>query len=368
MSIKQLIQQLIQIPSVSGNEKDIQQWIFDYLIGLKLVPQWIGENVVVKISGKDSSKALIFNGHVDTVNPGDTKNWNHDPFSGEIIDGKVYGLGASDMKGAVAVMLALAQEWSLTQPPCDLWFHFVVHEETDGSGTEEVMKWFTKHFHYQKLAGIIAEATGLKVIDIAHKGNIFLKVTVQGDGGHGSTPEKVKLHAISKMYKVAKDLKAIVGSWQKEYSDKVLGSPTIVLTSIHAGNETSPNKIADVCTATLDLRTTPKIHDKALELLKKACGSQFVTIKTLYSPLPSGHTNGKEAIVMLTQKVTGLPTGKNMSSTDLLFFTKAGIPAIILGPGEKFLEHTANEYVYLSKVEKCLEIYKEIILKGGEYI
>lgn len=363
MKIESILQQLIQIFSVSGNEQKIQEWIYAYIAQLGQKPKWVGPNVVCHIAGKDRSKALIFNGHVDTVSPGDEKAWEHGPFSGKMVDGKIYGLGSSDMKSGVAVMLKLLEIYSKIQSPVDLWFCFVVREETDGSGTKKVMEWFGQQHQkqYKTIAGIIPEPTNLKKIEIAHKGNIFLKVTIKGDGGHGSTPEKIKLHAISKMHKVAKDLTSLVNSWQKKYKDDVLGIPTIAWTSIQAGDEASPNKIADTCTATFDIRTTPQIHEKALHLIHKRFSSASVKIKVLYPPLPCGYTDKAEHIVQVAKQVTHLPVGKTPGATDLLFFTKAGIPGIIIGPGEKELEHQVNEYVYLSKIEKCIKFMEEII-------
>lgn len=362
MNTLKILQQLIQIPSVSGQEQNIQEWIYQFIVSNGLKPEWVGPNVVVKIPGKESTKALIFNGHVDTVTPGEENSWQYSPFAPEIVDGKVYGLGSTDMKSGIAVMLKLIEKHSLIGPKYDLWFHFVVKEEVDGSGTEQVMRWFGKYHQrkYQELSAIIPEPTNLKVIEIAHKGNIFLKVTVKGDGGHGSTPEKIKLHAITKMHKVAKELNALVKSWQKEYRDEVLGVPTLAWTSIQAGDLESPNKIGDTAVATFDLRTTPLVHEKALVLLQKL-QSKNISIEAVYLPLPCGYTSPDAKIVRLTQQLIGLPLGKTPGSTDLLFFTKAGIPGIILGPGEKEKEHMTDEYVYMSKLEKSLEMFQAII-------
>lgn len=363
MELITILQKLISIPSVSGQEKEIEQWIYDYLVSLKLHPEWVGPNVVVKISGKDSTKALIFNGHVDTVSPGEISTWQYGPWNPTIVDGKMYGLGTTDMKSGVAVILKLVEKYSLIQPDYDLWFCFVVREETDGSGTGEVMKWFAKHHQkkYKALAGVIGEATENKEIRIAHKGNIFLKVTTHGDTGHGSAPEKIKVHALSKMQKVAKDLNALVASWQKKYGDKLLGVPTVAWTSVQGGDATSPNKIADKCVATFDVRTTPQVHEKALALIQKAFAHKKVTIETMYHPLPYGYTSPEEHIVKLTQGITKAKISISKGSNDILFFTAAKIPAIVFGPGTLGQGHVVNEQVKIEDLEKCFEIYQKII-------
>ena len=168
------------------------------------------------------------------------------------------------------------QKYAKEKPPCDIFLMFVVREEIDGSGTKEVMQWFGSKFKnkYQFVAGILGEPTDLKTIEIGHKGNIFLKLTTHGDSGHGSRPDKIKQHAVLKMYQVSKMLEGLAKTWEVTYFDKILGKPTIgLMTTIQAGDIKSPNKFADSCVATFDIRTTPKLHHKALGIIKKKIGS-----------------------------------------------------------------------------------------------
>ena len=85
-----IIQDLIKISSISGEEQEIQEYIFSYLSKIKLGPFLVGGNVVVKISGQNKKKAVIFNSHVDTVPVGDVTKWEHNPFQGKIVDEKNY--------------------------------------------------------------------------------------------------------------------------------------------------------------------------------------------------------------------------------------------------------------------------------------
>ena len=151
-----LIRKLIQIKSVSGSESEIQKFIFNYLVKLGLKPAWKQGNVWVKIKGKDGAKALIFNAHVDTVVPGEIKNWFDSPWSGTIKKGKIYGLGASDEKAGVAALLMLAEKLVKNQPEVDIWLMFVVSEEVDGSGTKIALK-SLPYKSYHKLAAVLVE-------------------------------------------------------------------------------------------------------------------------------------------------------------------------------------------------------------------
>ena len=357
-----IAQELITIPSASANEAQILQWITRFLAKCGLEPQKINNGVVCKLVGSNSTKALVFNGHVDTVGPGDLAAWHTPPLQAIVQNGKLYGLGASDMKSGVAVMLALAAQYSQYQPPIDLWFHFVGQEETSGQGTNDVMAWFEKNHlqSYTQIAGILLEPTSLACIEIAHKGNIFLKLATKGESGHGSTPEVIKQFSFVEMQAAIEELYALVGSWVEQYSDTILGKPTVVLTSIMAGDVATPNKVPDRCTATFDLRTTPALHDKALDLIKNQL-SDHAEVQTVYEPLPCGYTAENEHIVQLVKQITGLPITSTPGSTDMLFFTALGIPAIIVGPGEKSVEHKANEFVELDKIEKTITYMNAII-------
>lgn len=360
-----VIQQLIQIPSISGSEAVIQKYISGTLYHLGLQPQHIKGNIACHIKGINKSKSLIFNAHVDTVNPGSNKLWMHNPYSGKIIDNKVYGLGASDEKAGVAALLLLAKKLSQNKPACDVWLHFVISEETDGSGTKTVMDWFMKKRGkvYSNIAGILVEPTGLKSIEIGHKGNAFIKLQVAGSSGHGSLPDKLITNSVLTMAKVLLKLDQLNQKWQYQYHDIILGHPTIgVGTSIIAGDILCPNKFADTCIATLDVRTIPQMHDKVLALITKSLVNYPVTVSYTHDPAPYGFTDPNDKLIKSVKKI--LPKVKisvSSGSTDQCFFTINNIPAVIIGPGEKTGIHQPNEYCLLSKITQSVSIYQKII-------
>ena len=357
-----IIHDLIKISSISGKEQKIQKYIFAYLSKMKLGPFSVGGNVVIKISGHDKNKALIYNCHVDTVPAGDIALWKRNPFEGKIVGGDIYGLGASDEKAAIATLLLLAKKMTKNQPSCDVWLTFVVNEEIDGSGTKSFVEWFAKSEQkkYKHIAAVLAEPTDLNKIKLAHKGNIFLKITTHGDGGHGSKPDKIKIHAVKKMYEVSEIVSKLAIKWAKEYKDELLGVPTVgLLTSISAGNISSPNKFPDSCVATFDIRTTPKLHDKVLKLITHALPG--IDVKVAYQPAPFGYTDKKEAIVKIIQKISRAKLSISSGSNDLCFFTSAKIPGIVFGPGNENCIHQPNEYCLLENIDKCVKIYNKII-------
>ncbi len=358
----EILQELVRIYSVSGSEFAIQAYIQKYLSMLGYSPIRIGDNLVVKICGKNRKKAVIFNAHVDTVAAGSLDAWSHPPFEGVVIENKLYGLGASDEKATVAVLLMLAKYYTKMTPPCDVFLTFVVQEEIDGSGTKEVLGWFVKNekSHYSEIAGILGEPTGLSEIEIAHKGNIFLEIVTTGDGGHGSNPQAIKKHAVLEMMAVISSLKKLQKRWEQLYKNELLGSPTLgCATSIFAGNAQSPNKFPDRCVATFDVRTVPEMHDLAVSEIRQATGN--AEIKHISPPAPFGYTSEKEKIVTIVRNISYCPIVASHWSNDLCFFTEHDIPAVVFGPGEKEVIHKPDEYCYLDKIAHCVEVYQNIV-------
>lgn len=359
-----LSQKLIQIPSFSGQEKRLADFILDYCVKNNLPAKFQDGNVVVYLKGKKQQKALIFNAHMDTVGVGDKNSWKYPPVgkkAGKIINGKIYGLGASDNKVAIVTMLLLAK--SLNNPPHDIWFTFVCNEETDGTGTKNFLEWFSesKNFDkYQELAVVIGEPTNLTNIEIGHRGNAFIKLTANGTSGHGAKDYPPSDLAVNNMLKSLEKLQKISKSWEKKYQDKILGKPTFNITSIHTKGD-GLNKIPNQCVATLDIRTTPKLHEKLEKLLKTSIGGK-IKISLIKEKSPPGVTRMKSKFIEIWKKI--LPKANisiSVGSTDLSQFAKKNIDTVVFGPGSKEVIHKENEYVYISDIEKALEIYKKVI-------
>ena len=142
-------------------------------------------NLFVELAGSGERPALMLNGHSDTVPPGEAP-WEHDPFSGELVDGELWGRGAVDMKAGLASMLvavAAAQRrgW---QPKGDVRLAVTVGEEVDCVGAR----------HLRDTGGldglgwiVIGEPTNLDVV-AAHRGAIWLQIIGHGKTAHGSAP------------------------------------------------------------------------------------------------------------------------------------------------------------------------------------
>lgn len=362
--IKEILKQLVQIKSYSGQEKELADFITVFCQKNNLPAENQDGNIVIKYL-VGSQKCLIFDAHLDTVKEGNISAWTYPPFgkkAGVINDGKLYGLGASDNKASIAVFLFLALKFIKNPPPIDIFFTFVTEEEIDGSGSQSFLSYFINNYakSYKDVSVIIGEPTDCNKIEIAHRGNIFIKIKTTGDSGHSSNPNKIKVHSIEKMIKIISKIKKLEKEIQTFYFDDILGYPTICLTGFNSLNS-SVNKVPADCYTTWDVRTTPLLHNKFINILGKKLGND-AEIELIGKPVNCGITEKNSKIVNLFRKiVSNLEITVSPGSNDMTFFTNIGIPAITFGPGNKEVIHQKNEFVELENIKKSFSIYKDLI-------
>jgi acetylornithine deacetylase/succinyl-diaminopimelate desuccinylase-like protein len=364
-----LLQDLLIIPSQSGHEANIIEFICNLLNQNNVTVYRQDANAVACIAGKNRKRAIIFNGHVDTVSEGEPGSWSFDPFAAKIVDKKVYGLGASDMKAGVAALLDLALEYQQRTPVCDLWFSFVVGEEVDGRGTQSFLNWFFTERHneqYQTIEAVIAEPTNNEFVGIGHRGNAFLELTILGDAGHASAKNNLKTLVIPATAKVVSQIQQLEQSWHKKYHHDYLGVPTIGITSVKSGNMRTPNQIASTCTITLDIRTTPLLHENLTTQINAFTKKlPYEVSYDFLSVSPAGWCPENSLLrSIFSDHWPELDQHIMNGSADQCFFSQRGIPAVIFGPGQRDRMHSTDEYFnltamtpYQSIIRKLTDIY-----------
>lgn len=366
------LRELVSFQSYSGQERPILEHIKTRLEDAGIKPFFQNDNLVVKLTGEDQTRAFIFNGHVDVVDIGDVAKWKYDPWAGIVEDGRMFGRGTSDMKGAVLAMMETAK--SLIRkgpPPTDVWFTFVVREETDGQGTKQFAKWFESegYLHqYRDLAALFAEPTptGLDTIQHGHRGNFFINAEIAGAAGHSSKPSDINPHAIIEMCGFIGDLERENLRWQRRFKKSEFTPPTITPTSIEA-QSASPNKTTDHCRADFDLRTIPGYHNEAFDRVEELAKKRSIKLSFLHPPSPIGYTKPDAKIVAAIRSVRpAAKIGVLDASTDLGYLTQIGIDGVIFGPGKLSQAHRTDEYVDINQLTAAPEIFEKIYLAWAQ--
>lgn len=320
-------------------------------------------NLLVDLPGAGARPMLVLSGHSDTVPPGEAP-WDHDPFSAALVDGEVWGRGATDMKSGLAAMLvalaaAARRGW---QPTGTVRFAVTIGEEVDCAGA----------VHLRDSGGlegagwiVIGEPTNLDVV-AAHRGAIWLQVVGHGKTAHGSMPH-LGVNAIQGVL----DLLRWLGErWPKvPYTPHdLLAPPTMNLGTIAGGVKT--NVVPDRCVATVDLRTVPgqdhdaivrEVRDMAAEIESTTPGLRLeIDVGNDMPPVetPVGHPLIRHTVAAVGEVVGREPSVRGATYyTDGGTWTGLGVPMVIFGPGDDRLAHQPNERVPVEQVVQATRGY-----------
>jgi putative selenium metabolism hydrolase len=246
-----LCQELIRIPSRSGDEEAIGDFIYRQTHQFSYDVAWIdgAGNFIGLINGENRDvPGLMLVTHLDHVDAGDRKLWKHDPFGGELENGRIYGRGASDIKGALAAQLvAPALLKALGKKPArDVYVVATVFEETGGLG----MRYLLAEKKFQASCAIIGEPSGNE-IRLGHRGRMTINVRCFGRAAHASAPER----GINPHYAAARFLSALEKELPKLSSHPELGQSSIAPT-LYQCHPAGSNVIPDCVDILLDWRTT----------------------------------------------------------------------------------------------------------------
>ena len=302
-------------------------------------------NGSVNILATKGEPKYLFNVHIDTVPV--TEGWQTDPFKLVETDNKFYGLGACDIKGAAACMLACIEQGA------DNYAILFSSDEEHGNST--CIKSFLKEKH-DYLGVVVAEPTQSKAV-IAHRGIITASLTFNAESGHSSEPRALKDNS---NHQAAQWItKAINWAEEKcvESYDGLIGT-CLNIGTVEGGIK--PNVIAPETHIKFGLRPLPGIDTKQLleDLLVTTAYSGRASIGFEAPSLPSYGTRflNKEFADELQ-----LDIGSAVNFwTEASLFSQAGYPSIVFGPGSIEQAHTANEWVEKEQLEKILKEYWRI--------
>ena len=311
-------------------------------------------NVVATLEG--AGPTLLLNGHLDTVG---VEGMTVDPFSGDLLHGRITGRGSCDMKGGVASLLAAASRLARGGPRPGLVVALTADEEHASLGMDTLVRSGVR----ADLA-VVCEPTCLAVMP-AHKGFVWVKAAFEGKAAHGSRPE-LGVDAI----RHAGLFLAALEPFARELSGRD-AHPLLRHGSFHAGTirgGTAESVYPDSCELLLERRTLPgestaqvmSEFRSVLEDLGRAEPDLRATlVMTLDRPgtevpldsrlvqglLDASRAHGADA------RVEGMTAW-----VDAAFLNEAGIPAVCFGPGDIAQAHTADEWIDAAEIEACADI------------
>lgn len=356
----QLCSDMVKIPSVSGNEAKLAEFVDAYCKALGFESEIDRHgNVLAIVKGKNPGKRIAFNSHLDTVEVGE--GWERDPFSGEIRDGRIWGRGSTDCKAAIAAQIIAAK--SLVESGAEfngeIALMYPVEEEVQNVSRKGTLKMLQDGFTADMCVN--GEDTDLHVC-LACEGMLEILITTVGLGAHGATPYKGR-NAIKMMCRVVEELGKIVPAVNK-YTGSGSINPGII-----CGGERS-SVVPNSCTLRVSRFTVPgetgqMFLDQVNEILArlKAEDSNFEAYAELtYDSNPSIVDENSEIVRAIHAAHAEIgkecPYCGTPQHDDADFMTNfAHIPTVIYGPGTGLLAHMPNENVLLSELEEAAQVY-----------
>lgn len=324
------------------------------------------DNVVARMKAKAKGPVIAFNAHVDTVGIGERANWKSDPYKALVKGGLVYGLGAGNCKGSMAVQLWLAEEIARRGGPKkgELIFTFVADEENLGP---EGMEYLRKSNKVRPDALILGAQTENNLI-VAERGVMWAKITTKGKAAHAGNPSAGD-NAILRMMRL---VGALSSYYDKALAKRVSGAmkSTVNIGMFHGGHNT--NVVPSACTVEIDRRLLPneKVKDAFAELKKVIDGVgepksqysvEFLTgTNGFFAPENGSAVAAFEAVV---KKQTGRKV-KFLNATgvsDGRYYADDGIEIINFGPGSGAQGHAANESVPIAEMVDAAKIQLEVV-------
>jgi succinyl-diaminopimelate desuccinylase len=370
-----LLSQMIQFKTVNGpgDEKPLAEFLAKEMasFGMEVEVTDLGNNranVTGVLKGTGEQKALLLNGHIDTVPPGDVE-WVHGPYSGHVEDGKIYGRGSADMKGGIAAMIKAAKaiKQAGVQLKGDLIISGVAGEETDSLGGFD----FLNKGGLKDVGAIVIGEPSSCGINVAEKGAFWVEISTYGQTAHGAFPHRGK-NAIVYMNALINKLL----QYQFKYEENaLLGNPTMNLSTINGGVKT--NVVPDKCTITIDMRTVPGMnHDDIIKDFEeiivelKAEVEGFEADIKINNNRPAVDTATDHPFVKMAQEVVKQEFDKTIEAKGVNFYTDAAVflpatnlPCVIYGPGDADMAHQPNEHITIDSLMEATQFYAAIIEK-----
>lgn len=369
-----LTQELVRIKSYTHGEEDLVRFISSKMKSLgydEVILDDFG-NVVGRIGDGDTT--ILFDSHCDTVTVNDPDEWITDPFGGEIIDGKIYGRGSVDMKGAIAATIYAGyavKKLSLHEGKTIYVSCSILEEDVEG----EALIYLCEKNNINPDFAVICEPSSLKLA-LGHRGRAMITINSEGVSAHGSSPEL----GVNAIYKVKDIIGRIEKLESKLSADNNAGSITLSRIESRA---VSLNAVPDQCKLYLDRRLEMGETEKTLgremdallegteakwdifEIIDRTWTGKSVSCKAFF---PSWEIKEDHQLTRASIEAFNDATGKEATLFKWNFATNGiatagilGIPTIGLGPGDPALAHCRDEYCEISEIVGALKFYTSLV-------
>jgi acetylornithine deacetylase len=373
-SLFEQLNKVVSLPSVSSANASIDMSNKPVIDHLAEQFESLGfECELIPIPGSETTKfnliatlgsgpgGLVLAGHTDTV-PLDEELWSSDPFKVTQRDGKLFGLGVTDMKGFFPIIMEAVKpllDKSFKEPLIVL---ATADEETSMQGARSIAEMGRPRAR----AAIIGEPTGLQPVK-AHKGIMMDSVRLLGQSGHSSDPS-LGNNALDAMHAVISDLMIYREELKQRYSSDLFSipHPTLNLGVIHGGD--NPNRICGHCELEFDIRLMPGMHIETVRgeirnriaTLMNPLGIQF-ELAALFTGVPAFFADENSALLKTAEKLTGHAGISVGFGTEGPFLQELGMDTIIMGPGNIDQAHQPDEYMSIDMIEPCIDVLQKMI-------
>lgn len=365
-------QRLIQTPSPTYEEAAVARIVMDEMKRLRYDDVWRDDrgNVIGMVRGTDPEAPVInLNSHLDQVAPGDEKDWPFPPFSGHIEGDRIYGRGASDTKGAIAVQTfapALLADIGI-RPRSTIYVTFVVEEELWGQGTLSLLENSGLKFDVT----ILGEGTSNEIM-LGHRGCIGIWVSILGKSAHASMPDEGRNPNID----AAKFILRLQEAQQRFRPHPDLGRTSLTPT-IYSTGDISRNVIPEKVTMYIDCRLSYEKRNDLVTMLKNVADDVSVRAEVNvveYKPgvekISEGFSTPKDHPYVLQARDAVAETLDREVALDYWRFctdgrltSAAGIPTFGFSPCEAKLAHTVNDSVSIRLMEESLWCYPRFFME-----
>ncbi|GAB3227171.1 M20 family metallo-hydrolase [Hymenobacter seoulensis] len=338
----ELLQELIQTPSLSREEDQTAELIFRFLTFHGAHPRRDKNNVWAVSKHFDAAKpTILLNSHHDTVKAGNT--WTYDPLGAEVEGDKLIGLGSNDA-GASAV--SLLATFLYFHERTDLAYNLIcaITAEEEVSGVNGIRSVLPQLGHID--LGIVGEPTQMDLA-VAEKGLVVLDCVAHGRTGHAAREE-----GENALYKAVADIR-----WFEQFRfpdvSPLLGPVKMTVTQIQAGSQ--HNVVPDRCTFVVDVRTNECYsNSEVVELVRQHVTSEVTPRSTHLnsSRIDLSHPLVQRSLA-LGRRTFGSVT---LSDQSMMPFT-----TVKIGPGDSARSHTPDEYILLSEIRAGVQGYVALL-------